>query len=128
MGIQENLEETRSRIDAACIRANRPPESVLLLPASKTQSVETIQELYNLGLRDFGESRVQELLKKKDQLPTDIRWNFIGHLQSNKAKYIADFVYAVHTVDSLPLAEELSRRAGSRKLRILIEVNISGEE
>jgi len=130
MGLQESLGEVQSRIHAACARANRLQESVLLLPASKTQPIETVRELYDLGLREFAESRVQELLKKKDQLPADIRWHFIGHLQSNKVKQIAPFVYSVHSVHSADLARELNDRAvqSDRMIRTLIEVNISGEE
>jgi pyridoxal phosphate enzyme (YggS family) len=128
LGLTENLAEIQGRIQAACARAHRSPESVLLLPASKTQSIEAIQELYDLGVRDFAESRVQELLKKKDQLPADIHWHFIGHLQSNKVKYLTPFVESIESIDSLELAEEISRRPDERKIRILLEVNISGEE
>lgn len=103
---------------------------MLLLPVSKTQPIEAIQELYDFGLRDFGESRVQELLKKKDELPADIRWHFIGHLQSNKAKFIAPFAHMVHSVHSEEIAGELSKRAkeSNRIIPVLMEVNISGEE
>ena len=101
----------------------------MLLPVSKTQPIEAIQELYDFGIRDFGESRVQELLKKRDQLPSDIRWHFIGHLQSNKARQIAPFIEWVHSIDSIELAKELSRRAEQRgrTINVLVEVNISGE-
>src|SRR5581483_8245716 len=75
----------------------------------------------------FAENRVQELLKKKDALPSDIRWHFIGHLQTNKAKYIAPFIESVHSIDSMETARELSKRAGSRPINVLIEVNISRE-
>src|SRR4051812_18617294 len=111
MGLQENVESILGRINAACIRTKRLPESVFLLPASKTQSIETIRELHDLGVREFAESRVQELLKKKDQLPSDIHWHFIGHLQSNKVKQIAPFVHSVHSVHSVDLAYELNDRA-----------------
>jgi len=108
--------------------AHRRP-NVLLLPVSKTQPIESIKALYDFGLRDFGENRVQELLKKKDELPQDIRWHFIGHLQSNKVKYIAPFVSLVHSVDSIEIAQELSKKAkdSNREISIFIEVNISGE-
>src|SRR5437868_1565766 len=100
-----------SRIVAACVRAGRSRDRVLLLPAPKRQSPEAIQSLYDLGLRHLGESRVQEFLPKKDDLPADIHWHFIGHLQSNKARQIAGVVQTVHSVDTLQLATELSRRA-----------------
>ncbi len=102
---------------------------MLLLPASKNQPFEAIQLLYDLGLRDFAESRVQELLKKRDALPGDIRWHFIGHLQSNKARHIAPFIEWVHSIDSIETAQELSHRAEqyARTINVLVEVNISGE-
>ena len=87
------------------------------------------KSLYDLGIRDFAESRVQELRKKRDELPNDIRWHFIGHLQSNKARQIAPFIEWVHSVDSIELAQELSRRAEQygRTINVLVEVNISSE-
>ncbi len=124
------LEAIETRIVDACRRAGRVRAEVVLLPVSKTRTVYEIRELYSLGSRDFGENRVQELLKKKDQLPSDVRWHFIGNLQSNKAKYIAPFVHLVHSVHSEELARELSRRAkeSNRTIPVLIEVNISTEE
>jgi PLP dependent protein len=124
-----NLEIIEKRISAACMRAKHARTEILLLPASKTQSAEAILSLYTLGIRDFAESRVQELLKKRDELPSDIHWHFIGHLQSNKAKYIAPFLEWIHSIDSIETAQELSRRAEphSRKINVLVEVNISGE-
>ncbi|MFI5201873.1 MAG: YggS family pyridoxal phosphate-dependent enzyme [Candidatus Kapaibacterium sp.] len=128
MRIVRNCENLQEGIRKLCLKAKREP-NVLLLPVSKTQPIEAIQELYNFGVRDFGENRVQELLIKKDELPTDIRWHFIGHLQSNKAKYIAPFVHMVHSVQSEELARELSKRAkeSNREIPVLVEVNISGE-
>jgi pyridoxal phosphate enzyme (YggS family) len=128
MGVSENLRAIQDRIRAACDRAYRTQESVLLLPVTKTQSLDSIQSLYSLGFRDFGESRVQELLKKHDELPNDIHWHFIGHLQSNKVKYLTPFVESIHSIDSIDLAQEVSERAKGRLIRILLEVNISGEE
>src|SRR5918995_87706 len=83
----------------------------VLVAVSKTKPAAEIQELYDLGQRDFGENYVQELTEKALQLPTDIRWHFIGHLQSNKVKYIAPFVYLVHGVDSLKLLTEINKQA-----------------
>jgi pyridoxal phosphate enzyme (YggS family) len=116
----------QDRIKRAAAQEHR---DILLLAVSKQQPVERIRKLYDLGQRDFGESRVQELLKKRDALPSDIRWHFIGHLQSNKAKYIAPFIEWIHSIDSIDTASELSRRVmeHNRKINILVEVNISGE-
>jgi pyridoxal phosphate enzyme (YggS family) len=124
-----NIDINEERIAAACDRAGRSRDSVLLLPVSKTQLTDAIQAFYDLGLRDFGESRVQELLKKRDELPSDIRWHFIGHLQSNKARQIAPFIEWVHSIDSIETAQELSHRAEqqARTINLLVEVNISGE-
>src|SRR3954463_10903425 len=82
-----------------------------LVAVSKTKPVEDIQALYNLGQRDFGENYVQELVEKQSPLPNDIRWHFIGHLQSNKIKYIAPFVHLIHGVDNLKLLKEINKQA-----------------
>src|SRR5689334_379414 len=111
MNLQENLSAIEERIENACKRSMRKRNEIRLIAVTKTQSVETIQDAYNLGIHDFGENRIQELLKKKDLLPKDIRWHLIGHLQSNKAKYIAPFIFCVHSIDSLETAKELSKRA-----------------
>jgi len=130
MNLQHNLFELEQRILAVCDRAGRKRDKITLIAVSKTQSVEIILQAYDLGIRDFGENRVQELLRKKDLLPQDIRWHLIGHLQSNKAKYIAGFIHYVHSIDSLETAKELSKRAmqHSRKINILLEVNVAAEE
>ena len=121
-------ERIQERIRSACERASRSPSDVQLIAVTKRQSVADIEELYACGARQFGESRVQELLEKKDRLPDDIHWHFIGHLQSNKAKYLAPFIECVHSIDSIECANELSYRAGNRPIHILTEINISGEE
>jgi pyridoxal phosphate enzyme (YggS family) len=101
-----------------------------LVAVSKTKPVEDIRELYDLGQRDFGENYVQELLEKQPQLPADIRWHFIGHLQSNKVKYIAPFVHLVHGVDSLSLLKEINKQAlkNNRVIDCLLQVHIASEE
>ena len=101
-----------------------------LVAVSKTKPVADIQELYELGQRDFGENYVQELVEKQPQLPSDIRWHFIGHLQRNKVKYIAPFVYMIHGVDSFRLLEEISRQADkqTRSIAVLLQVHIAQEE
>lgn len=128
--LEKNLVEVEGHICEACGRVGRLRESVSLIAVSKTRPVEMIQDCYDLGVRDFGENKVQELLDKYDKLPSDIQWHLIGHLQRNKVKYIIDKVYMIHSVDSLRLAEEISREALKHQCtaRILIEVNISGEE
>jgi pyridoxal phosphate enzyme (YggS family) len=126
--IERNYRAIQQRIESASAQAGRDGGGILLLAVSKQQPVERIRALYDLGHRDFGESRVQELLKKREMLPDDIRWHLIGHLQSNKARKIASFIYSVQSIDSLETAIELSKRAAenSRTIRALIEVNISG--
>jgi pyridoxal phosphate enzyme (YggS family) len=129
--MEASVEQQYHAIQDSIMRvASNEDRGILLIAVSKQQSVESIRALYDLGLRDFGESRVQELLKKRDELPSDIRWHFIGHLQSNKARQIAPFIEWVHSIDSIELAQELSRRAEQygRTIIVLVEVNISGED
>ena len=103
---------------------------ISLVAVSKTKPVEDIQELYDLGHRDFGENYVQELVEKAEQLPTDIRWHFIGHLQTNKVKLIVPFVYLIHGVDSVKLLNEINKQAEkhSRVVHCLLQVHIAREE
>ena len=102
----------------------------ILVAVSKTKPVEDIFELYNLGHRDFGENYVQELVDKSVILPADIRWHFIGHLQSNKVKYIAPFVHLIHGVDSFKLLKEISKQGekAGRRIDCLLQVHIAQEE
>jgi pyridoxal phosphate enzyme (YggS family) len=101
-----------------------------LVAVSKTKPVEDIQALYDLGHRDFGENYVQELVNKYEQLPKDIRWHFIGHLQSNKVKYIAPFVHLIHGVDSKNLLKEVNKQGAknNRVIDCLLQVHIAQEE
>jgi PLP dependent protein len=101
-----------------------------LVAVSKTKPVEAIKELYDLGQRDFGENYVQELVDKKAQLPTDIRWHFIGHLQTNKVKYLAPFVHLIHGIDSYKLLKEVNKQAAknNRIIDVLLQVHIAKEE
>lgn len=112
------------------IREELSSKSATLAAVSKTKPVADIQELYNLGQRDFGENYVQELVGKKDQLPQDIRWHFIGHLQSNKVKYIAPFVYLIHSIDNEKLLKEVNRQAAKhgRVINCLLQIHIAQEE
>ena len=103
---------------------------ITLVAVSKTKPVEDILELYDLGHRDFGENYVQELVEKAERLPKDIRWHFIGHLQSNKVKLITPFIYLIHGVDSLKLLKEIDKQAEKNKRLIdcLLQVHIAQEE
>ena len=128
--IQDNLAKVEERITKACIRAGRKREDVTLISVSKTKPVEVLKEAYDLGVRCFGENKVQELCEKYETLPKDIHWHMIGHLQRNKIKYIIDKAELIHSVDSLRLAEAIDKEAGKRNItcNILIEVNVAGEE
>lgn len=128
--IQENWESVRKTIKASCEKAGRNPDEVTLITVSKTKPVSALREAYEAGSRDFGENKVQELVDKIPELPADIRWHMIGHLQRNKVKYIVGRVSMIHSVDSLRLAEEISREAQKQGcvVDILIEVNVAGEE
>ena len=101
-----------------------------LVAVSKTKPIEAIQELYDLGQRDFGENYVQELNEKQKQLAIDIRWHFIGHLQTNKVKYIAPFVYLIHGIDSFKLLKEVNKQGekNNRVIKVLLQVHIAQEE
>ena len=103
---------------------------VRLVAVSKTRTAADIQALYDLGQRDFGENYVQELTEKQPFLPADIRWHFIGHLQSNKVKYIISFVHLIHGVDSLRLLKEIDRQGGAkgRVVDVLLQVHVAREE
>ena len=127
--IKENIAYVEQQIEKACEVSKRKKDEVTLIAVSKTKPVEMLQEAYDTGCRDFGENKVQELVDKYEVLPKDIRWHMIGHLQRNKVKYIVDKVFLIHSVDSLKLAEEISKEASKKQVtcRILIEVNIAGE-
>ena len=128
--ITENLKDVEARVCAACERSGRKREDVTLIAVSKTKPVEMLQEIYGEGVRDFGENKVQELCDKIEQLPSDIRWHMIGHLQRNKVKYIVGKVALIHSVDTYRLAEEINIQAKKRGIivPILVEVNIAGEK
>ncbi len=128
--IKENLETVENNIADAIKKAGRASEEVTLVAVSKTKPADMIREAYDLGVRDFGENRVQEIMEKYPLLPDDIRWHLIGHLQTNKVKYIIDKVAMIHSVDSLKLAKEISRQAVKKNvvMDILIEVNVAEED
>ena len=112
------------------IRTSLEPFNAELVAVSKLQSIESIEALYNLGHRDFGENYVQECCEKSEKLSEDIRWHFIGHLQTNKAKYISPFIHLIHGVDSLKLLKEINKQAVklNRKQTVLIQIHIASEE
>ena len=128
--IQENIRIVRDRIASACRRAGRDPSTVTLIAVSKTFGRERIAEALGCGLSDFGENYIQELREKRDFLgESDIRWHFVGHLQTNKIRHIAEWIHLIHSVDSIRLAQALSA-AGSRigrTIPLLVEVNTTGE-
>lgn len=128
--ICENIRQVEENIDKACQKAGRNREEVTLIAVSKTKPVAMLEEAYQAGCRHFGENKVQELVEKYEVMPKDIMWHMIGHLQRNKVKYIVDKVYLIHSVDSLRLAEEISKEAVKKQVtvNILVEVNVAKEE
>ena len=119
MKIAENLKQLKKEI----------PEKVSLVAVSKTKSVESIQEAYNAGQRDFGENKVQEMVQKWEALPRDIQWHMIGHVQRNKVKYMAPFVHLIHGVDTQKLLLEIEKQAAKndRVINCLLQVHIAEE-
>lgn len=128
--IAENIQNIKENLKKTCLRIGRDPNEVSLIAVSKTFSKENIIEALNAGSVDFGENYVQELVEKRNALTgRDIRWHFIGHLQSNKVKYIAEWIHMIHSVDSADVAKEIQKRAlqFNRKIDLLVEVNTSEE-
>jgi len=128
--MEENLRKAEDNITEACRRSGRNRKDVTLIAVTKTHPVEMIQHAYQLGMHIYGENKVQELEEKIPQLPDDVEWHMIGHLQRNKVKYIAERITMIHSVDSIRLAETIDREAAkyNRIIPILIEVNMAGEE
>lgn len=127
--IKQNIVEIEQKIAAAAERSGRKREEILLLAVSKTMDVPRIKQAVDCGLTELGENKVQEIMEKYDQLP-GVCWHLIGHLQTNKVKYIIDKVKMIHSVDSLKLAEEINKRAKQHNviMDILVEVNMAGEQ
>lgn len=125
--MRERLSDVQRRVAEACERAGRSTDEVTLIAVSKTHPVSAIRVLYEAGVRSFGESYVQEWQDKAPELPDDIEWHFIGHLQSNKAKYIADDIACVHSVDRKSVMKQLNRRSEGR-VDVMLQVNIAGQE
>jgi len=128
--IADNIKRQRERIAAVCERVGRDPGEIWLLAVSKSFSGEMVREALDAGISDVGENYVQELLSKQKALENrNVRWHFIGHLQSNKVKSIAGWIHMIQTVDSFGLGEQIARRAleANRTVEVLMEVNTSGE-
>ena len=128
--LEKNYRNVEERVAEACRRSGRSRDGVTLIAVSKTKPVEMLEEIYSYEQRDFGENKVQEMTAKYEVLPKDIRWHMIGHLQQNKVKYIVDKACLIHSVDSLRLAQTISKEAVKHNCvaNILIEVNVAEEE
>lgn len=127
--LARNLASVQQRLAAACERTGRAADEVTLVAVTKYADMQWVRGLYELGVRDFGESRPQQLVSRANELPGDVRWHLIGHLQRNKAALVLPVACLIHSVDSLRLAQQLQRDAEKlqRPARVLIEVNVSGE-
>ena len=130
MSIADNVKRVRERMENACIRAGRKPQEITLIGVTKTHGADLINEGILAGITDIGENRVQEIIAKYDDIDKRAKIHLIGHLQSNKVKYIADKVAMIHSVDSLKLAKEISKRSCDKGIvtPCLVEVNIGQEE
>ena len=127
--LKDNLARVEERISRVCIRAGRSRDEVTLVAVSKTKPVEMLREACGLGVRVFGENKVQEIRDKYEEMPPDTEWHMIGHLQTNKVKYIVDKVKLIHSVDSVKLAETIEKEAAKHNISvdILLEVNVAEE-
>src|SRR5246127_3456673 len=129
MNVAENLERVREQIDRAVAKSNRSVDDVELVAISKTHEAAKVREAIEAGQRLFGESKVQEARVKIPELPSNLRWHFVGHLQKNKIRHALPLFELIHSVDSLALAEDINRIAQEEGLhpRVLLEVNVGGE-
>ncbi|MGL6173238.1 MAG: YggS family pyridoxal phosphate-dependent enzyme [Cellulosilyticaceae bacterium] len=128
--IQEQLKAIQERIEKSALKAGRNPKEITLIAVSKTYPVSAIEQAIEAGSKDFGENRVQELVDKIEQVQEDVKWHLIGHLQTNKVKYIIGKTSLIHSVDSIKLAQEIQRQSLKHDVisNILIEVNVAKEE
>ena len=128
--VTDNLKKVIERMENAAKRAGRNPEDITLIAVSKTKPVELIKQVYDAGIREFGENKVQEIDRKSEVLPKDIKWHMIGHLQRNKVKTVIKEACLIHSVDSIRLAEQISKDAATLGISVpvLLEVNIACEE
>lgn len=127
--VQENLIAVQTKIEAACKRSGRDPKEVTLIAVSKTKPISMIREAIEAGKKEFGENKAQEMKEKQETLPKDLEWHFIGHLQTNKVKYVVGRAALIHSVDSLHLAEAIEKESAKQNLvsDILLEVNVAQE-
>ena len=127
--VKENLKNIRDEMNNACERSNRNLDDITLIAVSKTKPNELIMEAYESGVRDFGENKVQELLRKKEELPDDVRWHMIGHLQTNKVRQLLGNTVLIHSIDSIRLADTIDTEARKKGIHVdgLLEINIAKE-
>lgn len=128
--IAENLNRIRDRINSVCIKSGRKPEEIRLIAVSKTVTTEIVNEAISAGITDFGENKAQELVDKYQQVGDKVTWHFIGHLQTNKAKYAVRTADFIHSVDSIKLAAEINKQAAklNKIQKVLLEIKTSSEE
>ncbi len=128
--VADNYKFIRQQVDETALSCGRKPEDITLIAVSKTKPLQDIEELIQIGVADFGENKVQELCDKYEKVSKPVRFHQIGHLQTNKVKYVVDKAALIHSVDSLKLAKELQKEAGKRQIisEILIEVNVAKED
>ncbi len=128
--LKDNYDAVVKKIADACERAGRNPEEITLIAVSKTKPLSDIEELIGHGVKEFGENKVQELTSKYEEVSCKVNWHLIGHLQTNKVKYIVDKAYLIHSVDSLKLAKEIDKEAAKKSVicDILVQVNVANED
>jgi pyridoxal phosphate enzyme (YggS family) len=127
--IAENLKKVEDKITESCIKCGRNRSEIRLIAVSKTQPIEVIREAINTGIKDFGENKAQELRDKSELIAGDFNWHFIGHLQTNKVKYVIKAAEFIHAVDSIKLAEEINRKSKeiNKNQKVLLEIKTSNE-
>jgi len=130
LSLKENLDRVKERLAGAAAKSNRSPNDITLVGVTKTVPEKVIAEAWRLGLRDFGENRVQEALPKMETLPPQISWHFVGHLQSNKVKFVVPAFSLIQSLDRMKLAKELQKEAEKHnsKVKILLQVNVAEEK
>lgn len=128
--LADNLAAVQERVNAACKKAGRNPSEITLIAVSKTKPVSMLNEIYDQGIREFGENKVQEICEKHSVMPDDIHWHMIGHLQTNKVKQVIDKACMIHSVDSVRLAKQINDEAIKKNIcmDILLEVNVAEED
>lgn len=126
----ENYQYIRKQVDETALKANRKPEDITLIAVSKTKPLSNIEELITIDVEDFGENKVQELCDKFENVSKPVRFHQIGHLQTNKVKYVVDKAYMIHSLDSIKLAKEIQKEATKKNViaQVLIEVNVAQED